>query len=329
MTSPYDSRGLVRLIALVVFLLFAPALPALAAPIGEVIAIGGSPEASGPGGERALQPGSAVFEGDRIRTGYGNAQILFVDETKLVVGPNSTLVIDRFLLRGDKRATKVSLDALRGTFRFISGKSDKEAYEIETGNATIGIRGTAFDFSSRMTTVVAMFAGYTTLSTGSDGVDLGPHCDVGRAAFGSAEPYDGRAAGVLIVNNLPYVTDQSSLHPLFKLDTSDCSPKVNVIEKGRRHNDRDNSGDAGQRGNDGGEGGNGGNGGGGGGGNGGSGGDPPANNSDGPPGGPGDGPPAGPPGSPEGGPGPGSGPGPDGGPGTGDGEGEGGGSVIN
>jgi hypothetical protein len=347
MTSPCDSRGFARLFALVGFLLLASGLPALAAPIGEVIAIGGSPEASGPGGERGLQAGSAVFEGDRITTGYGNAQILFVDETKLVVGPNSTLVIDRFLLRGDKRATKVSLDALRGTFRFISGNSDKEAYEIETGNATIGIRGTAFDFSSRMTTVVAMFAGYTTLSTGSDGVDLGPHCDVGRAAFGSADPYDGRAAGTLIVNNLPYVIDQSSLDPLFRVDTSDCAPKVNLLEKGRRHNDR-NENRGGGNGGEGGEGGNGGNGGGGS-----TGGDPPNGGNSDPPGrGPGggsegggggggtSGPPTGDPDGPSSeGPGPpsgGSGSGPDGGPGGGEGEGEGegggsttGGSVIN
>ena len=239
MTRLCDSRSLARLIAFAVFLFAAPALPAFSAAIGLVVAIGGSPEATGPGGNRGLQPGSEVYEGDQITTGYGNAQIIFVDETKLVVGPNSTLVIDRFLLRGDKRATQVSIDALRGTFRFISGKSDKDAYEIETGNATIGIRGTAFDFSSKMTTVVAMFAGHTVLSTGGDAVELGPHCDVGRAAFGSADPYDGRSAGVLIKNNLPYVTDQSSLDPAFRLDTSDCGPKVGLLEDGRRHNDRD------------------------------------------------------------------------------------------
>jgi hypothetical protein len=259
MIRPCDSRSLVRLIACTVLALGASALSALAAaPIGEVIAIGGSPEASGTGGERALGPGSALFEGDRVTTGYGNAQILFVDDTKLVVGPNSTLVIDRFLLRGDDRATKVSLDALRGTFRFVTGKSDKEAYEIDTGTATIGIRGTAFDFSSKMTTVVATFAGYVTLSTGGEQVVAGPHCDVVRAAFGNVGAYDGRAAGVLITNNLPYVTDQSALDPLFRLDTSDCDPKANLLEKGRRHNDRDSSGDAGRASHSGGNGGEGG-----------------------------------------------------------------------
>ncbi|MGE3829536.1 MAG: FecR domain-containing protein [Parvibaculaceae bacterium] len=357
MTRLIDSRGLARLIAFAVFLLATPALPAFSAAIGLVIAIGGSPEATGPGGNRGLQPGSEVYEGDKITTGYGNAQIIFVDETKLVVGPNSTLVIDRFLLRGDKRASLVSIDALRGTFRFISGKSDKDAYKIETTNATIGIRGTAFDFSSKMTTVVAMFRGHTVLSTGGDAVELGPHCDVGRAAFGRADPYDGRAAGVLIKNNLPYVVDQSSLNPSFRLDTSDCGPKVGLLEDGRRHNNF-SPGPPGRSGSGGGLGEGGGcegegcgggifgsggifNGGGEGGGGGGSGGDGPPAGGDIPggnqdTGGSGDPGSPGSPGLPGGGNAPGGtgpGPGPDGGPGSGSEEGGGGtigrGSLVN
>ena len=73
-----------------------------------------------------------------------------------MVGPNSTLVLDRFLMRGGNRPQKFSVDALRGTFRFISGNSAKNAYDIQTANATIGIRGTGFDFSSGRTTVVAV-----------------------------------------------------------------------------------------------------------------------------------------------------------------------------
>ena len=103
-----------------------------ATPIGKVFAKSGSPSASGPGGRRALAAGSPVYENDRVVTGGGNVQIIFIDDTKLVVGPNSTLVIDRILMRGGNKARKFSVDALRGTFRFISGNSGKAAYDIQT-----------------------------------------------------------------------------------------------------------------------------------------------------------------------------------------------------
>src|SRR5262245_26581155 len=106
--------------------LFALAAPGLAAsPIGKVVAVVGSPTSSGASGRRGLGAGSPVYEDDKLETGRGNIQIIFVDDTKLVVGPNSTLVIDRFLLRGGKNAQKFSVDALRGTFRFISGHMAK------------------------------------------------------------------------------------------------------------------------------------------------------------------------------------------------------------
>src|SRR5262249_51478447 len=112
--------------------LLALAAPGWAAsPIGKVVAVVGSPKSSGPDGSRSLGSGSPVYENDKLETGAGNIQIIFVDETKLVVGPNSSLVIDRFLLRGGKSAQKFSVDALRGTFRFISGHMAKSAYNIE------------------------------------------------------------------------------------------------------------------------------------------------------------------------------------------------------
>ena len=83
-----------------------------------------------------------IFSGDRITTDeIGNAQIKFRDDTKLVVGPNSTLVIDAFVFNKDDTARQVSISALKGAFRFISGKSPKDVYRITTPTATIGVRG--------------------------------------------------------------------------------------------------------------------------------------------------------------------------------------------
>ncbi|MGE3873240.1 MAG: FecR domain-containing protein [Parvibaculaceae bacterium] len=194
-----------------------------ATPIGKVVAAVGSPTASG----RALSSGSAVFENDRLVTGGGNVQILFVDSTKLVVGPNSTLVIDRFLMRGGNRAQKISVDALRGTFRFISGNSAKSAYDIQTANATIGIRGTAFDFSSGRETLIAVLEGGVRLCTGGRCESIPQGCGVGRARSGDVDQLGGRAKGQAL-GRLPYIVNQGSLSRGFRLNTQSCRSSLTL-----------------------------------------------------------------------------------------------------
>jgi hypothetical protein len=192
-----------------------------ATPIGKVFSKSGSPSASGPGGNRNLDAGSAVYEDDKIVTGGGNVQIIFVDDTKLVVGPNSTLVIDRFLLRGSNKAGKFSVAALRGTFRFITGHSAKGAYDIKTANATIGIRGTAFDFTSGRATLVAVHVGRVNMCAYGKCESVDDHCGVGRAANHNVAELGGRAKGQA-VRSLPYILNQSALAQPFRVDTSSC-----------------------------------------------------------------------------------------------------------
>jgi hypothetical protein len=192
-----------------------------ATPIGKVFAKSGSPSASGPGGRRALAAGSPVYENDRIVTGGGNVQIIFIDDTKLVVGPNSTLVIDRILMRGGNKARKFSVDALRGTFRFISGNSGKAAYDIQTAHATIGIRGTGFDFSVGFATLVAVHNGRINLCAYNRCESVDDHCGVGQAGGGKVDELRGRAKG-RAVRSLPYVFNQGQLAQPFRVNTSAC-----------------------------------------------------------------------------------------------------------
>lgn len=113
-----------------------------AEPGGLVLAVVQQSEADGETGRRILLTEAAVYSGDRIITGpVGEAQIQFRDNTKLVVGPNSTMVIDAFVFSDDNTARQISINALRGAFRFISGDSPKDAYSITTPTSTIGIRG--------------------------------------------------------------------------------------------------------------------------------------------------------------------------------------------
>ena len=116
--------------------------PALAQPSGVVLAVVQQSEADGETGKRTLMVEAPIFAGDRIITGpIGEAQVKFRDNTKLVVGPNSMMIIDAFVFENDDTARKISINAVRGAFRFISGKSPKDAYSITTPTATIGVRG--------------------------------------------------------------------------------------------------------------------------------------------------------------------------------------------
>src|SRR3569623_1044849 len=95
---------------------------------------------------RTLVVGSDIFIGDVVNTGpKGQVQILFADNTKLVVGPQSSLKIDDYLLRNNGDAGKFVVDMLSGSFRFATGDGPKSSYVIYTPTGTIGVRGTGFD----------------------------------------------------------------------------------------------------------------------------------------------------------------------------------------
>jgi hypothetical protein len=219
-----------RLLLVVLFALAGMHLSALADPIAKVVAVAGSPQSSGPSGTRTLSAGADIFEQDKITVSSGNAQIVFVDGTKLVVGPGSTLVISKYLMQGDgSSAQDFSIKALRGTFRFITGKSPKNAYDIQTANATIGIRGTGFDFWVQNATGVAVLKGKVRLCNklGSKAcVDLNPTCEVGTTENGGAKKLtDGNLASKL-KGRLPYLLNQSSLRTQFQLNVTACKNRL-------------------------------------------------------------------------------------------------------
>ena len=123
------------------------AVPALAdAPAGTTRGVKPAAEAALDGADRTLVVGSDIFIGDQVSTGAkGQVQILFNDNTKLVVGPNSSLKMADYLMRNNGDAGKFVVDMLSGSFRFATGDAPKNKYEINTPTGTIGVRGTEFD----------------------------------------------------------------------------------------------------------------------------------------------------------------------------------------
>jgi len=96
-----------------------------------------------------LASGDPIYENQRIATdANGVAEFLFRDQTQLAVGPGSSVVLDSFVYDANRDAGKVVIGMTRGALRFVTGDSPHDAYVINTPEATIGVRGTAFDLFS-------------------------------------------------------------------------------------------------------------------------------------------------------------------------------------
>ncbi len=95
---------------------------------------------------RALAAGSEVYANERIRTGdAATAQLLFLDKTVLSVGPKAELTLDKFVYDPNRGAGQVVVNAVQGSFRFVTGSQNPNNYSIKTPVATLGIRGTVID----------------------------------------------------------------------------------------------------------------------------------------------------------------------------------------
>ena len=204
---------------------------------GTVVASVPSTRAQGVSGERTLHTSSDVFLGDRIVTGrYGEAQIRLADDTRLVVGPNSKLLIDEFVFAGNGQASKVTLSAVRGAFRFITGRSRKTAYRIKAPSATIGIRGTEFDFTidSSGALKVALLSGAMDLCDRNRRcIRLEGQCTLGEVSLRRRpKEINLAAAGVgQIGETFPYIRSQSRLFHEFRVSSA-SSCRVQRAQRG-------------------------------------------------------------------------------------------------
>jgi ferric-dicitrate binding protein FerR (iron transport regulator) len=109
----------------------------------------------------AIRVEDSVFRNESVRTGQDSAaKFVFVDATNLALGPSSTVKLDRFVFSDETSYSHAAVNLAKGAFRFSSGSSPKDAYEIKTGNATIGVRGTILDILAQPgRTVVSLVEG--------------------------------------------------------------------------------------------------------------------------------------------------------------------------
>lgn len=176
--------------------------------IGEAVAIVKVVRATLDEADRRLSASDPVRANEVISTKENSAsQLKFLDDTTLTVGPNSQVVLDRFVYEPGAQNGTVVLSASRGVMRFVSGKLRKTAYQIRTPTVTIGVRGTIFtvDIAADGTTVVTVEDGSVLV----DGNASAP--GVGRVTVGAGLATTARPGKPPSEPGPPPVTSQTSV----------------------------------------------------------------------------------------------------------------------
>lgn len=182
--------------------------------IGVVAAAGGKVGLTTPGqAGRIAQSAQPIFMGDEVKTDAdGHLQILLLDETVFTIGPNSTIIIDKFVYDPKSHNGEIKASVTKGVFRYVSGKiaaKNPNSVKMKLPTATLGFRGTIVGGSvgGNGQGLVGLMgpgsnndAGAQNGSFSIDGTG-GGHQDVNRTGFGVEVGADGGLSGVFQLSN--------------------------------------------------------------------------------------------------------------------------------
>ena len=198
-------------------------------PLAEVVGKTVSVKTTVSGDKGTLKRADPVNRNEKITTnssGLGHFQ--FDDGAKLAVGPNSSIVIDQYVLASGSQVQKLTLNATQGAFRWISGKSPSSAYEIDTPVGTLGVRGTAVDIYLR-DGLAAMVLLNGSARWCNDGrcVEVNRPCQFIIAQGGSniSDPQQVSASGLNQLggsSTFYFFANYERLHPAFRTAQADC-----------------------------------------------------------------------------------------------------------
>ena len=198
-------------------------------PLAEVVGKTVSVKTTVTGDKGTLKRADPVSRDETISTnvsGLGHFQ--FIDGAKLAVGPDSSIVIDEYVLGSGTKVQKLALNATHGAFRWISGKSPSSAYEIDTPVGTLGVRGTAVDIYLR-NGVAAMVLLNGSAQWCNEGrcVEVNRPCQFIIAQGGSniSDPQQITTSGLNQIGGASafyFLTNYERLHPAFRTAQADC-----------------------------------------------------------------------------------------------------------
>src|ERR1700727_1979451 len=159
--------------------------------VGTAGAVNTSSSGTAPGvPSRVIEIGAQVVENEKIQTtATGSVQVLFIDKTTLNVGPNSTLVIDRFVYNPATTKGELALSLGKGVMRVVGGvATHSEGATIRTPVAAIGFRGGIAIISASSANGTHAILGFGRMSVTSlcgGGSDCHPTTtDVSRPGYG-------------------------------------------------------------------------------------------------------------------------------------------------
>lgn len=207
------------------------ACPAFAATpeIGDTVSVKNEVTVEVGDESRKLAKGNKVFQNEILVTSpTASAEIQLLDKTKLAVGASARIVLDKFIYDPNAAPGSISINLAKGAFRFITGKSPKDAYEIKTPTASMGVRGTVFD-------VFVADDGETVVLLHEGGVDVCPtptsckrHDKVGHIVHVGlnrviSEPLKWSGAilgGIAVTQAFPFVGKKLVIDPVRRLTHS-------------------------------------------------------------------------------------------------------------
>jgi hypothetical protein len=134
-------------VAALLFVLMAePAFSQQPVDVGRIKVVMGSVFIVRAGALVPAQAGQAVFQADGLRTGAGGrVGITLRDDTRLSLGPNSEVRLDRFAYAPAESQVGFVLRIVRGVVAYVSGRIAKlspDSIRLETPGAIVGVRGT-------------------------------------------------------------------------------------------------------------------------------------------------------------------------------------------
>jgi hypothetical protein len=144
MMNPLLPRAALAGAAALLLLCSPIAIGTATAKVGVTSATDGDPLGKPPTeAERVLRVGIDVQANEAITTKAGDrAHLVFLDGTSLTVGPDASVVIDKFVYDPQTKTGDLAITASKGVFRLVGGKISKtNAIVVNTPSDTIGIRG--------------------------------------------------------------------------------------------------------------------------------------------------------------------------------------------
>ncbi len=157
------------------------------AEIGSVAAVNRDMQGTLPLAEKTfLVIGDTLVQDELIETtATGSGQLLFLDQTTLSIGPNSEVLIDRYVYDPDRGTGEIVLSVGKGVLRFIGGQITKNGDAvIHTPTSSIGIRGSMAVIevlANGDTKVTNLASSYVSVSQNcdadGDGFDDGARCE--------------------------------------------------------------------------------------------------------------------------------------------------------